>query len=99
MNKEYKMIRKQNNKMNLTVRKDHIRCGSCGEDSGWSHVLHMVIPADGLHCHNCGAIVIYGPRIEWDTSPKIGEDYDWWTSNKVRWQGTDGFGIAPEWCK
>ena len=38
-------------------------CPYCLYDSGWSNILCMVIPPEGLRCMNCGRICIYGTTV------------------------------------
>jgi len=44
-------------------KKEEIKCPSCGKDSGWTIVLMMVIPPEGLKCHKCGAVVALPTQI------------------------------------
>ncbi len=44
--------------------KRHICCSKCGKSTGLQHgPLHMVIPAGGVKCSNCGTVVIQGSQI------------------------------------
>jgi len=47
------------------MKKHPITCPYCGKDSGFTEesLMYYVIPQGGIHCKNCGKLILEGQQI------------------------------------